>query len=67
MTKKTDWKPTLKEALNSVKIGTKEEAFLGEELRTNEKSKEGLLKAIEAIDWMKPIIEKRIEDIKKET
>ena len=50
-----------------IRIGIKEQAFLEDELRTNEKSKEGLLKAIEAIEWMEPILKKRIEEIENET
>ena len=63
--------PTLDEAIADddlgVKIGTKEQGFLEEELRTNEKSEEALYKAIDALQWMNPIIKKRIKELDKET
>ena len=46
-----------------IRIGTKEQAFLEKELKANEISKESLERAIEAIEWMNPIIKKRIEEI----
>ena len=66
MKEKAKWHPTMEEAIESAEIGTKEQAFLIKELETNEKSKETLQKAIEAIDWINPIIKKRIEEIEKE-
>ena len=46
MTKKTDWKPTIKEALKSVKIGTKDEAFWIDVQKRSDIEIEGLEKAL---------------------
>lgn len=49
-----------------LKIGTKEQVFLTEELEANKQALERLKKAIKAIEWINPIIERRLKEIEDE-
>ena len=64
---KAKWSKTIDEAMKSVKIGTKEEAFLTEELEAAKRSIKLQEKAIEANKWLISLYEKRIKEIENES